>query len=97
MTNFKSIKYEDNGGLNPQSPYKKGMPKEVEFNSASVETMDATLGTIFPGRNKSTIGRVAKPALELDSHERASSVFQPKKIIRDVDVSTHLYKKYSAY
>jgi len=27
VTNFKSVKYDDNGGLNPQSPYKRGMPK----------------------------------------------------------------------
>lgn len=33
----------------------------------------------------------------MDDKERASSVFYPRKILRDVDVTTHLYKKYSAF
>ena len=75
VTNFKSIKYEDNGGLNPQSPYKKGMIKEIEFSSPSITTMDATLGDSIHVRNKSSFGKIAKPVLELDHTERASSVF----------------------
>ena len=75
MTNFKSIKYEDNGGLNPQSPYKKGMIKEIEFSSPSITTMDATLGDSMHARHKSSLGKIAKPVLELDHTERASSVF----------------------
>lgn len=97
ITNFKSIKYDDNGGLNPQSPYKRGIQKDVECESPTITQMDPKLSTIQPERNRSSFGRVAKPALELDHSERASSVFQPRKIVRDVDVSTHLYKKFSAF
>ena len=41
--------------------------------------------------------RVARPSLELDVSERAVSVFQPKKIIKDVDESKRMFKKYSAF
>ena len=41
--------------------------------------------------------RVAKPGLELDYSERAVSVFVPKKIVKDVDQSKRMFKKYSAY
>ena len=97
VTNFKSIKYDDNGGLNPQSPYKRGIQKEVECESPTINNIDQALSTLQPQRNKSSFGRIAKPALELDHSERASSVFHPRKIVRDVDVSTHLYKKFSAF
>ena len=40
VTNFKSIKYDDNGGLNPQSPYKRGITKEVECESPTINTID---------------------------------------------------------
>ena len=33
----------------------------------------------------------------MDSKERAGSVFHPRKIVRDVDVQTHLHKKFSAF
>ena len=55
--------------------YKKGMIKEVEFSSPSITTMDATLGDSIHVRNKSSFGKIAKPVLELDHTERASSVF----------------------
>ena len=41
--------------------------------------------------------RFARPSLELDVSERAVSVFVPKKIVKDVDQSKRMYKKYSAY
>lgn len=41
--------------------------------------------------------RVARPSLELDVNERAVSVFVPKKIVRDVEQSKRMFKKYSAY
>ena len=41
--------------------------------------------------------RVQKPSLELDVSERAVSVFVPKKIVRDVEQSKKMFKKYSAY
>lgn len=41
--------------------------------------------------------RSAKPSLELDVSERACSVFVPKKIIKDVDNSKRMFKKYSAF
>jgi len=41
--------------------------------------------------------RAAKPGLELDINERAVSVFVPKKIVRDVDQSKRMFKKYSAF
>ena len=41
--------------------------------------------------------RVARPSLELDVNERAVSVFVPKKIVRDVEQSKKMFKKYSAY
>ena len=69
----------------------------MECESPSINNIDMKLSTIQPERNRSSFGKVAKPALELDSSERASSVFHPRKIVRDVDVSTHLYKKFSAF
>jgi len=41
--------------------------------------------------------RTAKPSLDLAMSERACSVFVPKKIIKDVDNSKRMYKKYSAF
>ena len=61
------------------------MIKEIDFTSPSITTMDASLGDSLHARNRSSFGRIAKPTLELDPQERASSVFQPKKILRDVD------------
>lgn len=51
------------------------MIKEIEFSSPSITTMDATLGDSIHARNKSSFGKIAKPVLELDHTERASSVF----------------------
>ena len=51
------------------------MIKEIEFSSPSITTMDATLGDSMHARHKSSLGRIAKPVLELDHSERASSVF----------------------
>jgi len=37
------------------------------------------------------------PGLELDVSQRAVSVFEPKKIVSDCDISKKQFKKYSAF
>ena len=41
--------------------------------------------------------RGARPTLELDISERAVSVFQPRKIVADVEANKKMFKKYSAF
>ncbi len=40
---------------------------------------------------------MARPTLNLDVSETAVSVFEPRKIITDVDQSKRIFKKYSAF
>ena len=37
------------------------------------------------------------PSFDLDISQRAVSVFEPKKIVSDVDISKKQFKKYSAF
>ena len=66
VTNFASIRYDNNGGLNPVSPEKRGMAREAKTNSVAVNSAD--------WREKSVLNS-AKPGLSLDVEERAVSVF----------------------
>ena len=71
------MRYDNNGGLNPVSPEKRGLALDVTTKSANQ-----------PGswsRMSNSTMRQARPTLELDVTERAVSVFQPKKIITDVE------------
>ena len=88
VTNFASVRYDNNGGLNPVSPVKRGLAREAVTNSVKLNGAEL--------RNKSAI-RSAKPGIELDIEERAVSVFQPKKIISDNDESKRMFKKYSNF
>jgi len=86
VTNFQSIRYQDNGGLNPKSPFARGMPQNVESDSPALQG-DLSYQTIqAQSRGLSSFGTIAKPSLELGESERAMSVFHPRKIVRDVDV-----------
>ena len=89
VTNFAQVRYDDNGGLNPQSPVKRGL-------ALNVTTKTAQHPSQWQRTSNSTM-RVARPSLELDVSERAVSVFVPKKIVRDVEHSKKMFKKYSAY
>ena len=71
------MRYQDNGGLNPVSPEKRGLALDVTTKSANQPSGWARL-------SNSTM-RQARPTLELDVTERAVSVFQPKKIMTDAD------------
>ena len=88
MTNFQQVRYDNNGGLNPVSPVKRGLALDVRTDTVS--------HPLEWKRNMSTI-RGARPTLELDISERAVSVFQPRKIVNDVDNSKKVFKKYSAF
>lgn len=88
VTNFAQVRFDNNGGLNPVSPVARGLTLESTSTKAT-----------NPGdwrRGASTI-RAARPTNELDISERAVSVFQPKKIISDVQQSKRMFKKYSAF
>jgi len=75
VTNFQSIRYQDNGGLNPKSPFARGMPQAVECESPIMQG-DLSYQTIQAhSRGMSSFGSIAKPTLELDEKERAISVF----------------------
>ena len=89
VTNFAQVKYDDNGGLNPVSPVKRGLSLNNTIARAS-----------HPNewrRECNSLVRTAKPSMDLDVSERAVSVFQPKKIVSDVDRSKKMFKKYSAF
>ena len=89
VTNFAQVRYDDNGGLNPQSPVKRGLALNVTTSTAHHPSQWQ--------RSSNSTMRVARPSLELDVNERAVSVFVPKKIVRDVEQSKRMFKKYSAY
>ena len=88
VTNFASVRYDNNGGLNPVSPVKRGLAREAVTNSVKLSGAEL--------RNKSAI-RSAKPGIELDVEERAVSVFMPKKIVTDHDESKRMFKKFSNF
>ena len=79
VTNFASVRYGDNGGLNPVSPVKRGLP-------LAAVTDTVKLNSSGEYRNLSNM-RNAKPTLDLDVEDRAISVFVPKKIVSDNDES----------
>lgn len=89
VTNFASVRYDNNGGLNPVSPQKRGLAREAVTNSVKLNNTE--------WRNRSAIRSTAKPGLELDVEDRAVSVFQPKKIVSDNDESKRIFKKYSNF
>ena len=91
MTNFAAVRYRDNGGLFPQSPAKLGMNTEVT-TSKVWENPDMA----HSQRSLSQL-RTAKPSLELGIEHRQATVLQPRKILRDVDESRKLFKKYSTF
>jgi len=88
VTNFASVRYDNNGGLNPVSPVKRGLPREAATGMVRLDNKDF--------RNKSAI-RKAKPGIELGMEDRAVSVFVPKRIVKDNEVSKQTFKKYSAF
>ena len=88
VTNFASVRYGDNGGLNPVSPVKRGLGLTAASNTVNKNNMEI--------RNRSCI-RGAKPGLELDIEDRAVSVFQPKKIVSDNDESKRMFRKFSNF
>ena len=88
VTNFASVRYDNNGGLNPVSPEKRGLPREAATSVVRLDNRDV--------RNRSAI-RSAKPQIELGVEERAVSVFMPKKIEKDNEVSRKIFKKYSGF
>ena len=88
VTNFASVRYDNNGGLNPVSPEKRGLPREAATDIVRMDNKDV--------RNRSAI-REAKPTIQLQVEERAVSVFIPKKIEKDNEVSKKTFKKYSAF
>ena len=88
VTNFASVRYDNNGGLNPVSPEKRGLPRETATSVVRLDNRDV--------RNRSAI-RTAKPQIELGVEERAVSVFMPKKIEKDNEVSRKIFKKYSGF
>ena len=68
VTNFAQVRYDNNGGLNPVSPEKRGLGG-----------LEMTTGTVSKDpnrdlRNSSTVF-MARPSLELDISQRAVSVF----------------------
>ena len=83
------MKFDDNGGLNPVSPVKRGLSLNNTIARASHPTEWR--------REINSFIKTAKPSLDLDVSERAVSVFQPKKIVSDVDRSKKMFKKYSAF
>ena len=91
VTNFAAIRYRDNGGLFPTSPAKMGLNAEVSssqvWNDPNLVTSQRSISQV----------RVAKPTLELGLDERVATVLKPRKILRDVDESKKIYKKYSAF
>ena len=90
MTNFAQVRYDNNGGLNPQSPVKRGLALDMTTGVSSHPKQQKW------DRGNSTMP-IARPNLELDISERSVSVFKPKKIIKDVDESRLMFKKYSAF
>ena len=88
VTNFAQVRYDNNGGLNPVSPMARGLALDVTSSS---------IGSVSDWKRDRSAIRVARPSLELDITQRAVSVFEPKKIISDVDQSKRTFKKYSAF
>ena len=58
VTNFSQVRYDNNGGLNPQSPYKRGLSLEV--------TTDVIGHPKQWQRASNSTMRNAKPGLDLD-------------------------------
>ena len=67
VTNFASVRYGDNGGLNPVSPIKRGLPLTAVTDTVVMRDSNEP-------RNLSTL-RNAKPTMDLDVSERTVSVF----------------------
>jgi hypothetical protein len=88
VTNFAYVRYDNNGGLNPVSPQARGL---------SLDVTAQTIGSVSDWKRDRSAIRQARPALELDIAQRAVSVFEPKKIVSDVDLAKRTFKKYSAF
>ena len=67
VTNFASVRYDNNGGLNPVSPIKRGLPLTAVTGTVKMNASSETRNT-SPLRN-------AKPTMDLDVEERAVNVF----------------------
>ena len=91
VTNFSAIKYRDNGGLFPQSPAKLGLDPEVITSKVWQDPNVATSQRSFSQM------KTAKPTLELSIDERTATVLYPRKILRDVDESKKMFKKFSTF
>lgn len=89
VTNFARVKYDNSGGLNPVSPAKRGLTLENYTETRSSNPSEWR-------RNQSAV-KEAMPTMKLDVSERAVSVFQPRKIVSDVDQSKITFKKYSNF
>jgi len=70
------------------SPEKRGLP--LHHTTETVKPSNADIW------NRPSF-QSAKPGLELDIADRTVSVFAPKKIVSDNDVSRQTFKKYSAF
>ena len=68
VTNFAQVRYDNNGGLNPVSPEKRGL------GGLEMTTGTASTDPNRDLRNSSTVF-MARPSLELDIGQRAVSVF----------------------
>ena len=68
VTNFAQVRYDNNGGLNPVSPEKRGLGG-LEMTTATV-----SMNPNRDVRNSSTVN-MARPSLDLDISQRAVSVF----------------------
>merc|ERR1712046_476406 len=80
------------------SPAKKGLPREVNSNITWPDPVKALRGS--PDlETKETSGafRRARPSIDLSTEERSSTVLHPRKIMRDVDISKQMFKKFSAF
>ena len=87
VTNFAQVRYDDNGGLNPVSPVKRGLSLNMAAAKATHPKEWA--------RDSNSAMRIAKPSNDLDVSQRAVSVFQPKKIVSDVEQNKKMFKKFS--
>lgn len=94
VTNFNSVKMQSKGGLFPHSPALLGLPREVHSNQTWTDPAKA-FGSDYERSNSGMV--VAKPQIELSLDERTCTVLHPRKILRDVDETSKMYKKYSAF
>lgn len=67
VTNFAQVRFDNNGGLNPVSPVKRGLSLDVHTENRSSMPSD--------WKRTGSVVKAAMPSMELDISERAVSVF----------------------